>query len=71
MIDERTLGQLEARVNALESEMREIRDDVKQVLAILNQTRGSWKTLVIIGGISGSIGAVLAKLIPGAQTLIR
>lgn len=64
MRDERTLGQLEARVNALESEMREIRDDVKQVLAILNQTRGSWKTLLVVGGISGAAGSLLTKLAP-------
>lgn len=61
---DRYIGSLEARVKALEEDMSELRGDTKQILAILNQTKGSWKTLVMIGGCAGAVGAFLAKLIP-------
>lgn len=71
MSDERTIGKLEARTEALEDDIQEIRADVKSILAIMNQTKGGWKTLVVVGGISGSLGALLMKFLPFTTTLPR
>lgn len=59
---QRDLGRLEARVDALESELREIKADVKSILALVNQAKGGWKTLVIVGAIAGASGALVTKL---------
>ena len=46
----------------LESELREIKADVKSILALVNQAKGGWKTLVIVGAIAGASGALVTKL---------
>lgn len=61
--DERDrLVRLETRAAALETAVNETRADVKQILAYMNQGRGGWKTIAMISGSSGVIGALLAKI---------
>lgn len=69
-IDEKSqmLGQHEARLDNLEASMREIRDDVKVVRAYLERTKGSWKTLVMIGGITTGVIEVLHQVIDWLHT---
>lgn len=46
------LARVEVRADGLEDDVREIKADVKQILAIINQGRGAmW-----MGGLIGSIG---------------
>jgi hypothetical protein len=59
---QRDVGRLEARVDAQESELREIKADVKAILALVNQARGGWKTLVAVGAVAGAMGALVTKL---------
>lgn len=59
---QRDMGRLEARVDAQESELREIKADVKAILALVNQARGGWKTLVVVGAVAGAMGALVTKL---------
>lgn len=44
-----SLGQHEARLDSIEKNMGEMREDVKQILDYISRARGSWKTLVAIG----------------------
>jgi hypothetical protein len=67
----RELGALEARMDTMEREVAALRADMRSVLDILNQTKGSWKMLVAIAGISASIGALAAKLLPYVMILPR
>jgi hypothetical protein len=67
----RELGALEARMDTMEREVAALRADMRAVLAILNQTKGSWKTLVAIAGVSASIGALAAKLLPYVMVFPR
>lgn len=64
-LDEKSqmLGQHEARLDNLEASMKEIRDDVKVVRAYLERTKGSWKTLVAIGGITTGVIEILHQVI--------
>ncbi len=55
--------QVDDRLDRIEHDLREIRD-------LLANAKGGWKTLLIIGGIAGTIGGwivptVLKKLIGG------
>jgi hypothetical protein len=59
---ERDIGRLEGRVDALESEIREVKADVKAILAVVNQAQGGWRTIVMVGAVAGAVGALLAKL---------
>lgn len=55
---------LTVKVEMLERDISELKSDVKQLLAVVNQTRGGWKTIVLVSGVAGTVGAVLAKLVP-------
>lgn len=61
-MSDREIGEHDARLNALEKQMDEIRDDVKSILSVLSEARGGWKTLMLVGGIAGMMGATVAKL---------
>jgi len=63
--DERDrLAKVEQRVENQAEDIREIKSDVKEILAAINQAKGAWKLYVAIGTVSGAIGAAVAKLAP-------
>jgi len=56
-IDEKSvmLGQHEARLDSVEATLNEIRGDVKRLVEYMDRAKGSWKTLVAIGGITTAV----------------
>lgn len=64
MSNEREIGNLEARMAAVEEDIKEIRHDVREMLEFMQQARGSWKTVMGIAGASAALGALVGKLIP-------
>ena len=64
MSDERTLGEHSARLDALEEGIKEIRSDVKQVLAQMAEAKGGWMMFMMVGGISATIGGIISKYLP-------
>ena len=60
---DRELGELSAKVEGLEKWMEDISRDVKSIRSNLDQQRGGWKALAVVGAISGSVGAALAKFV--------
>lgn len=56
------IGAHSARIERLEEDVAEVRKDVKEILAILAQTKGGWKALLIAGSAAGTAGAVAAKV---------
>jgi len=58
------LGALSAKVEGLEKWVEDISADVKVIRSCLDQQRGGWKTLAVVGTIAGAIGAMLGKFIP-------
>lgn len=52
------VGQLTARVKGLEDDVAEMKRDVKKVLEVMNQARGSWKFLVGLATLSSALGGV-------------
>lgn len=61
---QRDLGRAEGRLDSLEADMTELKRDVKAIREILSETKGSWRALLAVAGLAGTIGAGLAKLIP-------
>ncbi len=64
MSNDREIGSLEARMKAVEEDIKEIRDDVREMLMFMQQARGSWKTVMGIAGASATFGAIIAKFLP-------
>jgi len=61
---DRDIGELRARIGALENEMQLIRRDVREIRDALVTVRGGWKALMLIVAISASLGAAMSKFAP-------
>jgi chromosome condensin MukBEF ATPase and DNA-binding subunit MukB len=65
------MSELEVKVAVLETEMKTVKDDVhdiktdvKAIRDTLAQAKGGWKTLMLVAGVAGSAGALMAKFLP-------
>ena len=56
------LAKLEQQVLSADEDMRELKSDVKTILATLAEAKGGWKTLVLIAGAAGAVGALALKI---------
>ena len=55
---------LQVEMTEVKSDIHELKDDVKALLALANQSKGGYKTVMLIAGISGTVGAIAAKVVP-------
>jgi hypothetical protein len=53
------LGRHESRLDSLEANVQEIGEDVKKILAKLNEQKGSWKTITIFGAMLVSVVEII------------
>lgn len=65
------MSDVDVKVAVLETEMKVVKDDVAEIKTdvrairdTLSQAKGGWKTLVMIAGIAGAVGALLGKFLP-------
>lgn len=63
-IDPVEYGKMLAKVTALESEVSELRKDMKTVLLTLQEARGGWRLMMLLGGASAAAGGFIVKLAP-------
>lgn len=67
MANEREIGELSARMLAVERELKEVKTDMKSVLAKLNEAKGfkAGMTMIIasIGGLVVFVGQKLSMLV--------
>ena len=61
---QRDVGRHDAEISALKSDMAEVRKDVKEILQTLSEAKGGWKTLLLVAGVAGSVGAFVGKFLP-------
>lgn len=59
---QRDIGRHDAEIEALQTDMKELKHDVKKILATLSEARGGWKTLLLVAGIAGTMGALATKI---------
>lgn len=55
---------LKTEVEYLKNHINEIRTDTREIKDTLTQAKGGWKTLMLVAGISSTIGAFVTKLVP-------
>ena len=67
---QRNLGKHEAQIEALDRDIREMREDMRRIfekLEAINETlseaKGGWKTLMWVAGASAAFGGFVVKLI--------
>ena len=65
------LADLKARLVRAELDMAEARSDIKAIRSTLDQARGGYRTLMLVGGLAGAVGAVATKIIGLMGTLPR
>lgn len=61
---DRIIGQLQADSARQGKDIDEMKVDLKEIKDILSQAKGGWKTLMLVAGISGSVGALVGKVFP-------
>lgn len=62
-ISNREYGQLEAHVAQLRDDVRKLQDTVNTMAAMMEQARGGWRVIALIGGVSGAVGACIAWVV--------
>jgi hypothetical protein len=62
-IDARDYGQLEAQVMRLIKDVDSLTENVQAMRALMEQSKGGWQTLVWLGGLAGSLGAISAWVV--------
>ena len=55
---------LKTEVEYLKGHITEIRSDTREIKETLHQAKGGWKTLMLVAGISSTLGALFAKFAP-------
>lgn len=52
-------GKLQATVETLEADMRDMKADVRLIRDAITEARGGWKTLLLIGGAAATAGGAV------------
>lgn len=58
-----TIGGLLARTERLEQDVQKIMRGQEEILMILHSAKGSWKTMVAVGGFSATVGGIIVGTI--------
>jgi hypothetical protein len=56
------------RLDRLEDDLNEIKKDIRAIRDVMMQARGGWKTVILVGGVAGSVGAAIGKFLPFLAT---
>lgn len=70
---QRDLGKHDAQIEALERDVKRMREEMhemrteftkelRQINSTLSEARGGWKTLMLVGGVSATVGAASYKI---------
>ena len=55
---------LQTELDHVRKDMDEVKGDLKVIRETLQQAKGGWKTLMLVAGISSTVGALIAKVAP-------
>ena len=68
-MNDHELGELQAEVRNVKEDVTEMKSDLRDIRDTLAQARGGWKTLLLVAGIAGVMGAAVSKLVAFATWL--
>jgi hypothetical protein len=57
-IDRRDYGMLEQQVKQLTEDVHMLKENIQAMRDLMEQSKGGWRTLVWLGGVAGTIGAM-------------
>ena len=57
--NEERIGVLEARMSAMELDVRETSKDVKLLLALENRRKGGWAVIAAASAVAGAMGSIV------------
>jgi hypothetical protein len=63
-IDPRDFGRLEAEVLILQKQVEAIAENMKAIRSLLDQTKGGWRVIVAVAGITSALTALAIKIVP-------
>lgn len=58
-----SVAKLEVQVERLESDMHEMKGDIKFIRKKLDEAAGGWKVFMLVGGVGAALGGILFKII--------
>ena len=59
---QRRIGRHDGDIEALKYRLDKMEPKIDKILDTLSQARGGWKTLLLVAGVAGSMGALAAKV---------
>lgn len=59
----RTLGAHDADIAHLQRTVESLADDVRAIRSTIDESRGGWKAIIIIGGIASTVGGIIGWII--------
>lgn len=64
MSNDREIGEHGARLTNLEATVSGLDSKMDEVLREIHTAKGGWKTLMLVGGMAGAVGAIVGKFLP-------
>ena len=61
---QRVIGEQGGRLRALEDRTERIENKLDVLAETMAQAKGGWKTLLLVGGAAGAMGAFIGKFLP-------
>lgn len=62
-MDDRAFGQLESDVKRLKEDVEEMSKKLDTLMEYMAEARGSWKTVLAMGGFAAAVGTVIGWVI--------
>lgn len=63
-IDPRDFGRLEAEVQAMQRQIKDMASDLKAVRTLLDGAAGGWRVMVAVAGFTSAMTALAIKFLP-------
>lgn len=58
------IGQHSAHIETIKDDIAALKADVSAIRTTLAEARGGWRTLLLVAGAAGTVGAFVGKIIP-------
>lgn len=62
--DGERIVKLETEVEYIRKDLDQMKDYLRNINETLAQAKGGWKTLMLVAGLSSTVGALIAKVSP-------